>query len=122
MQVMTMSGHVKCVPPILDTIHWRLTSPSHFSIHSDLQDVENNTVLHILADTKGASVTSPYHGYSTDPERVGSALRMSKFYWERYPDTLDWSNDKGRTALHVAALKGSEELVQVTCPWLYYFH
>jgi ankyrin repeat protein len=40
---------------------------------------------------------------------------MAKLYYDRNPETLDWSNDKGRTALHVAALKGNEELVEV-CP------
>jgi len=28
-------------------------------------------------------------------------------------DLLDWSNVQGRTALHLAAVKGSEDLVRV---------
>lgn len=44
---------------------------------------------------------------------MGSALRMARIYHERYPFILEWSNAKGRTALHVAALKGNEELVRV---------
>ena len=30
-----------------------------------------------------------------------------------YPDTLDWANSEGKTALHVASLRGNEELVRV---------
>lgn len=77
-----------------------------------LQDIDNDTVLIILAETKGASVTSPYRSVPEGPS-VGAALRMAKLYYDRYPETLDWSNVKGRTALHVAALKGNEELVGV---------
>jgi hypothetical protein len=57
-------------------------------------------------------VTSPYRSVPEGPS-VGAALRMARLYWDRYPDTLDWSNVKGRTALHVAALRGNEELVGV---------
>lgn len=39
---------------------------------------------------------------------------MAKLYYDRYPYILDWSNLQGRTALHVAALKGDEELVRVS--------
>jgi ankyrin repeat protein len=34
-------------------------------------------------------------------------------YYDRYPWTLDWSNIHGKTSLHIAALKGNEELVRV---------
>jgi hypothetical protein len=42
-------------------------------------------------------------------------MRMARQYWERFPFITDWSNLQGRTALHVAALKGSEDFVRV-CP------
>jgi len=46
-----------------------------------------------------------------------AALRMARLYYDRYQashmDLLDWSNVQGRTALHLAAVKGSEDLVRV---------
>lgn len=47
------------------------------------------------------------------PDLMGAALRMARLYYERYPFILEWSNLHGKTALHVAALKGNEELVRV---------
>ncbi|KAI9001098.1 hypothetical protein BD414DRAFT_473582 [Trametes punicea] len=40
---------------------------------------------------------------------------MARMYIDRYPDILDWANAEGKTALHVAALKGNEELVRMLC-------
>ncbi|KAF7288299.1 ANK-REP-REGION domain-containing protein [Mycena chlorophos] len=45
----------------------------------------------------------------------GAALRMARMYYDRYPDILDWSNVHGKTALHMASLKGHEELVRMLC-------
>ncbi len=42
-----------------------------------------------------------------------ATLRMARLYYDRYPKVLDWSNNQGKTALHIAALKGKEELVRV---------
>ena len=39
---------------------------------------------------------------------------MARMYIDRYPDILDWANIEGKTAIHVAALKGNEELVRVS--------
>lgn len=39
---------------------------------------------------------------------------MAQLYYDRYPFILEWSNTQGKTALHVAALKGNEELVRVS--------
>ena len=74
------------------------------------QDSENSTILILLADIKPPS-TGLYA--SSDPDVIGSALRMARMYYDRYPFILDWSDSSGRTALHVAALKGNEELVRV---------
>ncbi len=74
------------------------------------QDSENSTILILLADIKPPS-TSLY--VSSDPDFIGSAFRMARMYYDRYPFILDWSDSSGRTALHVAALKGNEELVRV---------
>lgn len=46
---------------------------------------------------------------------MGAALRMARLYYDRYQDVqiLDWANSEGKTALHIAATKGNEELVRV---------
>lgn len=56
-----------------------------------------------------------------------ATLRMARLYYDRYhathKDLLDWSNLQGRTALHLAAVKGNEELVRVCAhfvPWVDY--
>jgi ankyrin repeat protein len=74
------------------------------------QDSENNTILMLLAEhTAGAMSSSrPNNG-----DVMGAVLRMARLYYDRYPDILDWSNVHGKTALHIAALKGHEELVRV---------
>ncbi|KAF7352667.1 hypothetical protein MVEN_01232500 [Mycena venus] len=73
-------------------------------------DSENNTILMLLADhTPGALPSSrPNNG-----DVMGAVLRMARLYYERYPDILDWSNVHGKTALHIAALKGHEDLVRM---------
>ncbi|KAH9006967.1 ankyrin [Lactarius hatsudake] len=76
------------------------------------RDSENSTILILLADIKPPS-TGLYA--SSDPDYIGSALRMARMYYDRYPFILDWSDSSGRTALHVAALKGNEELVRMLC-------
>jgi uncharacterized protein len=84
---------------------------------SSSQDSENNTILMLLSDLKPGPSTSPYASRS-DVDIVGAALRMSKLYYDRYTWILDWSNVQGKTALHVAALKGNEELVRVSMGFL----
>ena len=39
---------------------------------------------------------------------------MARMYIDRYSDIVDWANVEGKTALHVAASKGNEELVRVS--------
>ena len=73
------------------------------------KDSENNTILMLLADQKPAQSTS----YIGGDDRSGAYLRMAQLYYERYNWVLDWSNIHGKTALHIAALKGNEELVRV---------
>ena len=55
----------------------------------------------------------PYASASTSPDSTGAFLRMARLYYDRYHWTLDWSNIHGKTALHIAALRGNEELVRV---------
>jgi uncharacterized protein len=74
------------------------------------QDSENSTILILIADMK-PPLTSGYG--CSDPDFMGAALRMARMYYERNPFILDWSDSSGKTALHVAALKGNEELVRV---------
>ncbi|KAJ7180237.1 ankyrin repeat-containing domain protein [Mycena crocata] len=83
--------------------------------HDDAElskDSENNTILMLLADY------TPINLVNSRPSSVdvmGAALRMARLYYDRYPDILDWSNVHGKTALHIAALKGHEELVRMLC-------
>ncbi|KAF8914023.1 hypothetical protein CPB84DRAFT_1832824 [Gymnopilus junonius] len=73
------------------------------------RDSENNTILMLLADQKPSSSASYV---SSSLENNGAHLRMARLYYERYSWILDWSNIHGKTALHIAALKGDEELVR----------
>jgi len=79
------------------------------------QDSENSTILILLADMK-PPLTTLYA--PSDPDLMGAALRMAKLYYDRYPFILDWSDSSGKTALHVAALKGNEELCRVRLPFM----
>lgn len=74
------------------------------------QDSENNTILMLLADQKP---TAPSSYSTTSEDNTGAHLRMARLYYDRYTWILDWSNVHGKTALHIAALKGNEELVRV---------
>jgi ankyrin repeat protein len=38
---------------------------------------------------------------------------MARMYYERHSHIIDWSNSSGKTALHVASLKGKEDLARV---------
>ncbi|EPT03710.1 hypothetical protein FOMPIDRAFT_1022286 [Fomitopsis schrenkii] len=82
--------------------------------HEYSKDTDNNTILLLLADAK-PSVTSPYSSSQSEQEFLSATLRMARLYYDRYPDILDWANVEGKTALHVAALKGKEELVRMLC-------
>ena len=73
------------------------------------QDSENSTILILLADMKPPLTTL----YASDPDFMGASLRMARVYYDRYPFILDWSDSSGKTALHVAALKGNEEICRV---------
>ena len=38
---------------------------------------------------------------------------MAKLYYDRYQYIRDWANSQGKTALHVASMRGNEEIVRV---------
>lgn len=76
------------------------------------RDSENSTILILLADMK-PPLTTLYD--PSDPDFMAAVLRMAKLYYDRYPLILDWSDSSGKTALHVAALKGNEELCRMLC-------
>lgn len=69
----------------------------------------------LIADLTVPTTSTPYMT-RPDIDLVGAGLRMSRMYWDRYPWILDWSNMHGKTALHMAALKGNEELAEVRDP------
>jgi len=54
----------------------------------------------------------PSNAFEADDNR-GAYLRMARLYYDKYSWILDWSNVHGKTALHIAAIKGNEELVRV---------
>lgn len=64
----------------------------------------------LLCDMKP---TTHYYSQPSEADITGAALRMARMYFDRYPWILDWSNVHGRTPLHMAALKGNEDLVRV---------
>lgn len=66
----------------------------------------------ILADQKPSAPT-PFQTMPSNGDTMRATLRMARLYYDRYPKVLDWSNNQGKTALHIAALKGKEELVRV---------
>ncbi|KAJ8457147.1 hypothetical protein ONZ51_g11705 [Trametes cubensis] len=82
--------------------------------HEETKDSENNTILILLADARPPPST-PHSTGPPDQDFLGATLRMARMYIDRYPDILDWANTEGKTALHVAALKGNEELVRMLC-------
>lgn len=67
----------------------------------------------LLAEAKPPLVGSS-NCSSSDQEFYGATLRMARLYYDRYPETLDWANADGKTALHIASQKGNEELVRVS--------
>ncbi|KAF9008950.1 ankyrin repeat-containing domain protein [Cyathus striatus] len=78
------------------------------------KDSENNTILMLLADYKPPPL-NPYTPQLSSQDSTGAVLRMARMYYDRYSWILDWSNAQGKTALHIAALKGNEELVRMFC-------
>ena len=79
-----------------------------------MQDAENNTILLLLAGI-GNTPNAAYRSSTTDVDLRDAALRMATLYIKRYPFIVDWSNAQGKTALHVATIKGNEEFVRVRC-------
>lgn len=71
----------------------------------------------LLADQKPPPL-NPY-GPLGNSDIMAAAVRMARLYYDRYPEILDWPNVHGKTALHIAALKGNEELVRVRDPVLW---
>ncbi|KAI0375549.1 ankyrin [Pilatotrama ljubarskyi] len=78
------------------------------------KDSDNNTILILLSGARPPPST-PHTPGPSDQDFLGATLRMARMYIDRYPDILDWANTEGKTALHVAALKGNEELVRMLC-------
>ncbi|KAH9918246.1 ankyrin [Epithele typhae] len=82
--------------------------------HEYSKDAEDNTILNLLA---GARPQPSGHQSKSSSEQdfLGATLRMARMYIDRFPDVVDWANVEGKTPLHVAALKGNEELVRMLC-------
>jgi len=73
-----------------------------------LAGFRNNTILMILADQ-----TPTTYSLWRAARLHGCLFTNGPAYYDRYSGILDWSNTQGRTALHIAALKGNEQLVRV---------
>lgn len=92
---------------------------SHFLGHDrwticpKIQDSDNNTILILLAEAR-PPLSSSYGSGPSDHEFFSANLRMARLYYDHYPDILEWANVEGKTPLHVAAMKGNEELVRVS--------
>lgn len=67
----------------------------------------------LLADHTPSAPMQSRSNVDANVDVMGAALRMARMYYDRFPDILDWSNVHGKTALHISALKGHEELVRV---------
>lgn len=87
--------------------------------HDDLEvsrDSEENGIIALLADSKFQQA-----GARSAGEDSAGILRMAQKYTERYvdilPELVDLTNTDGKSALHIAALKGNEELVRMLCDW-----
>ncbi|KAI0347159.1 ankyrin [Trametopsis cervina] len=78
------------------------------------RDSEDSTILILLAEAK-PPVSGNYSAGPSEQEFYGATLRMARLYYDRYPDTLDWANADGKTALHIASQRGNEELVRMLC-------
>ncbi|KAF8076525.1 ankyrin repeat-containing domain protein [Lyophyllum atratum] len=78
------------------------------------RDSENNTILMLLADHKPPP-SNPYVSQQSSQDISGATLRMARLYYDRYSWVLDWANGQGKTALHISAVKGNEELVRMFC-------
>lgn len=66
------------------------------------KDSEKNTILCLLADV-------------SSPTAASAQMRMARLYFDRFPFTIDWSNMHGKTAMHNAALRGSDDFVRMLC-------
>ncbi|EJF61159.1 ankyrin [Dichomitus squalens] len=91
-----------------------LLSSGHDDDHEYSKDSENNTILLLLADARPPP-SDPHSKGPSEQDFLGATLRMARMYIDRYPEVLDWANIEGKTALHVAAQKGNEELVRMLC-------
>ncbi|KAI0796309.1 hypothetical protein BC629DRAFT_1286622 [Irpex lacteus] len=95
-----------------ETFEYLLNAGHDEEEHS--RDSEDSTILIQLAEAK-PPLTASYSCGQTEQEFYGATLRMARLYYDRYPDTLDWANADGKTALHMAAERGNEELVRMLC-------
>jgi ankyrin repeat protein len=92
------------------------------------QDVDNNTILHLLASVPSPPSQSPHTRLQSSSawfpprpsqrsivEQLAISLRMTHLYCTLFPFLLDWSNAGGKSALHVAAQAGNTGFINLLC-------
>lgn len=99
----------------LEVFEWLLLDYGHDD-HELSRDSAHNTIFHLLAAAPAPPALSPnaeiWAGAPDFPPRPQTrpqaeltdvCLRMTEVYYTLFPFLLDWSNNRGETALHVAA-------------------
>lgn len=99
----------------LEVFEWLLLDYGHDD-HELSRDGAHNTIFHLLAAAPAPPALSPnaeiWAGAPDFPPRPQTrpqaeltdvCLRMTEVYYTLFPFLLDWSNNRGETALHVAA-------------------
>lgn len=99
----------------LEVFEWLLLDYGHDD-HELSRDSAHNTIFHLLAAAPAPPALSPnaeiWAGAPDFPPRPQTrpqaeltdiCPRMTEVYYTLFPFLLDWSNNRGETALHVAA-------------------
>lgn len=76
------------------------------------QDSENNTILCLLAGVH-ANQPNPYSPTLAPAQTRAALIRMLTAYHARFPFLIDWTNVRGKTPLHIAAIVGNHGIAEV---------
>nr|ODN93105.1 hypothetical protein L203_00374 [Cryptococcus depauperatus CBS 7841] len=90
------------------------------------RDTDNNTILHLLASVPSLTLSPhnllilsselpPYNNPLSSSEQSQMALAMTIDYLRLFSFLIDWSNNAGKTALHIAAQAGNTPFINLLC-------